>query len=201
MSTTYAQKQAPAQKKDRSTAASVLDVSSQSEGLQRKADMANNAVVQRRHGRNRGRRQQQPAPVPVVTTTDERQRRRNASLQVARGALGGIANAHAGVMVIEEIYLAVLLVIPNNTISDPHHEGIFHNELTLACQDTRFARRENEAGVKQLRDAPYGYELKTENAELGDFRLYGNGTQIRVNVNGESVNYLQIVFNVYRRHI
>lgn len=41
MSTTYAQKQAPAQKKDVPTAASVLDASSQSEGLQRKADMAN----------------------------------------------------------------------------------------------------------------------------------------------------------------
>ena len=41
MSTTYAQKQAPAQKKDAPTAASVLDASSQSEGLQRKADMAN----------------------------------------------------------------------------------------------------------------------------------------------------------------
>ena len=44
MSTTYAQKQAPAQKKDAPTAASVLDSSSQNEGLQRKADMANNAA-------------------------------------------------------------------------------------------------------------------------------------------------------------
>ena len=44
MSTTYAQKQSPAQKKDAPSAASVLDASSQSEGLQRKADMANNAA-------------------------------------------------------------------------------------------------------------------------------------------------------------
>ncbi len=44
MSTTYAQKQSPAQKKDAPTAASVLDSSSQSESLQRKADMANNAT-------------------------------------------------------------------------------------------------------------------------------------------------------------
>lgn len=44
MSTTYAQKQAPAQKKDASSASSVLDNSSQSESLQRKADMANNAA-------------------------------------------------------------------------------------------------------------------------------------------------------------
>ena len=44
MPTTYAQKQAPAQKKDAPTAASVLDTSSQSESLQRKADMANNAA-------------------------------------------------------------------------------------------------------------------------------------------------------------
>lgn len=44
MSTTYAQKQAPAQKKDAPTAASILDASSQSEGLQRKADMANNVI-------------------------------------------------------------------------------------------------------------------------------------------------------------
>lgn len=46
MSTTYAQKQVPAQKKEAPTAASVLDASSQSEGLQRKADMANNNVIQ-----------------------------------------------------------------------------------------------------------------------------------------------------------
>ena len=44
MSTTYAPKQAPAQKKDAPTAASVLDSSSQGESLQRKADMANNAA-------------------------------------------------------------------------------------------------------------------------------------------------------------
>ncbi|MBR5411967.1 MAG: DUF4157 domain-containing protein [Fibrobacter sp.] len=43
MSTTYAQKQATTQKKDASSASSVLDASSQSETLQRKADMANNA--------------------------------------------------------------------------------------------------------------------------------------------------------------
>lgn len=46
MSTTYAQKQAPAQKKDAPTASSVLDNSPQNEGLQRKADMANNAAQQ-----------------------------------------------------------------------------------------------------------------------------------------------------------
>ena len=40
----YAQKQALAQKKNTSGATSVLDASSQSEGLQRKADMANNAA-------------------------------------------------------------------------------------------------------------------------------------------------------------
>ena len=44
MSTAYIQKQSPAQKKDAPTAASVLDSSSQSESLQRKADMANNAA-------------------------------------------------------------------------------------------------------------------------------------------------------------
>ena len=44
MSTTYAPKQAPAQKKDASSAASILDASSQSESLQRKADLANNAA-------------------------------------------------------------------------------------------------------------------------------------------------------------
>ena len=43
MSTTYAKSQTTAQKKDAPTAASVLDNSSQSESLQRKADMANNA--------------------------------------------------------------------------------------------------------------------------------------------------------------
>ena len=44
MSTTYAQRQTIAQKKDAPTAASVLDNSSQSESLQRKANMANNAA-------------------------------------------------------------------------------------------------------------------------------------------------------------
>ena len=44
MSTTYAQKKATAQKKDATTAASILDTSSQSESLQRKADMANSTV-------------------------------------------------------------------------------------------------------------------------------------------------------------
>ena len=44
MSTTYAQRQTTAQKKDASSASSVLDYSSQSESLQRKADMANNAA-------------------------------------------------------------------------------------------------------------------------------------------------------------
>nr|WP_304039239.1 DUF4157 domain-containing protein [Fibrobacter succinogenes] len=44
MSTTYAQRQTTAQKKDASSASSVLDNSSQSESLQRKADMANNAA-------------------------------------------------------------------------------------------------------------------------------------------------------------
>ena len=44
MSTTYAQRQNTAQKKDASSAASVHDNSSQSESLQRKADMANNAA-------------------------------------------------------------------------------------------------------------------------------------------------------------
>lgn len=44
MQNTYAQKQKTAQKKDASTAAAVLDASSQSEGLQRKADMANGAL-------------------------------------------------------------------------------------------------------------------------------------------------------------
>jgi len=40
----YAQKHPPAQKKDAPTAASILDTSSQSESLQRKADMANKAA-------------------------------------------------------------------------------------------------------------------------------------------------------------
>ena len=40
----HTQKHAPAQKKDAPTAASILDTSSQSESLQRKADMANNAT-------------------------------------------------------------------------------------------------------------------------------------------------------------
>ena len=44
MSTTYAQRQNTAQKKDAPTAASVLDNSSQSESLQRKAELANGAV-------------------------------------------------------------------------------------------------------------------------------------------------------------
>lgn len=44
MSTIYTQKQSSIQKKDAPTAASVLDASSQSEALQRKADMANNAA-------------------------------------------------------------------------------------------------------------------------------------------------------------
>ncbi len=44
MSTTYAQRQTTAQKKEASSASSVLDNSSQSESLQRKADMANNAA-------------------------------------------------------------------------------------------------------------------------------------------------------------
>ena len=41
MNTTYAQRQTTAQKKDAPSASSVLDASSQSESLQRKADMAN----------------------------------------------------------------------------------------------------------------------------------------------------------------
>ena len=44
MPTTYAQKQAPAQKKDANSTASVVDCSSQGESLQRKADMANGTV-------------------------------------------------------------------------------------------------------------------------------------------------------------
>ena len=46
MSTTYAKSQTTAQKKDASSASSVLDASSQSESLQRKADMANEMVIQ-----------------------------------------------------------------------------------------------------------------------------------------------------------
>ena len=44
MNTTYAKSQTTAQKKDAPSASSVLDASSQSESLQRKADMANNAA-------------------------------------------------------------------------------------------------------------------------------------------------------------
>ena len=51
MSTTYAQKQAPAQKMGAPSAASVMDSSSQSKSLQRKADMAN-GVVQLAGGAN-----------------------------------------------------------------------------------------------------------------------------------------------------
>ena len=51
MPTTYAQKQSPAQKMNANTAASVMDSSSQSKSLQRKADMAN-GVVQLAGGAN-----------------------------------------------------------------------------------------------------------------------------------------------------
>ena len=44
MNTTYAQRQTTAQKKDAPSASSVLDASSQSESLQRKAELANGAV-------------------------------------------------------------------------------------------------------------------------------------------------------------
>ena len=44
MNTTYAQRQTTAQKKDAPSASSVLDASSQSESLQRKADMANSTA-------------------------------------------------------------------------------------------------------------------------------------------------------------
>ncbi len=44
MSTTYAQRQTTAQKKDASSASSVLDNSSQSESLQRKADLCNSPI-------------------------------------------------------------------------------------------------------------------------------------------------------------
>ena len=47
MSTTYAQKQSPAQKKDAPTAASILDTSSQNESLQRKANMISQLNVTR----------------------------------------------------------------------------------------------------------------------------------------------------------
>jgi hypothetical protein len=46
MSTTYAQKQAPAQKKETTTASSVLDNSPQNEGLQRKADLTSQKTLQ-----------------------------------------------------------------------------------------------------------------------------------------------------------
>jgi len=63
MSTTYAKSQSTAQKKVATTAASVLDSSSQSESLQRKADFLN-SVVQCSGHRRRARRQ--PAPPPVA---------------------------------------------------------------------------------------------------------------------------------------
>ena len=44
MNVTFVQKQSPAQKKDVLSAASILDTSSQSKSLQRKADMVNNAT-------------------------------------------------------------------------------------------------------------------------------------------------------------
>ena len=44
MSTTYAPKQSPAQKKDANTAASVVDSSSQAQSLQRKADLCNSPI-------------------------------------------------------------------------------------------------------------------------------------------------------------
>ena len=44
MSTTYAQHQSTAQKKDANTAASVVDSSSQGESLQRKADLCNSPI-------------------------------------------------------------------------------------------------------------------------------------------------------------
>ena len=44
MKTTYVQKTSTVQKADNSKAVSILDASSQSEALQRKADMANNAA-------------------------------------------------------------------------------------------------------------------------------------------------------------
>jgi hypothetical protein len=71
MSIIYAKKNETTQRIVANSVASVLDNSSQSEGLQRKADMANTAVVQRMRGHNRGRHQQQPArapvPAPVLT--------------------------------------------------------------------------------------------------------------------------------------
>ena len=63
MSTTYAQRQTTAQKKDANTAASVVDASSQSESLQRKADFLNSVVQCSRHRR---RARPQPAPPPVA---------------------------------------------------------------------------------------------------------------------------------------
>ena len=62
MSTTYAQRQTTAQKKDAPSASSVLDASSQSKYLQRKADLLNSIVqCARGHGRrgNARRRQNQ----------------------------------------------------------------------------------------------------------------------------------------------
>lgn len=44
MPTTYAQKQAPAQKKDANSAASVVDCSSQAQSLQRKSDLFNSPI-------------------------------------------------------------------------------------------------------------------------------------------------------------
>lgn len=44
MNTTYAQKKAPAQRKDANTAASVIDSSSQAQNLQRKADLCNSPI-------------------------------------------------------------------------------------------------------------------------------------------------------------
>ena len=64
MSTTYAQHQTTAQKKDAPSASSVLDASSQSESLQRKADMAYSSI-QRMHRRNRDG-VQPPVPQPFV---------------------------------------------------------------------------------------------------------------------------------------
>ena len=50
MPTTYAQKQAPAQKMEAKTAASVVDCSSQGEALQRKANLTNGAVQRVKKG-------------------------------------------------------------------------------------------------------------------------------------------------------
>ena len=54
MSTAYTQKQLPAQKKYFSSTSSVLDLSSQVESLQRKADMANSAVQREERPNNTG---------------------------------------------------------------------------------------------------------------------------------------------------